>query len=316
MKNIFKAALIFLLLLMTSASDMTHAQEFSSAVNPAVLEIEAEAPARVQAPITLRNLSDEAGIYRIYLRPFKAGSELNGEPNFDPELNNEYSDFFNNVAIYDGGNEVTEVRLGPRENKDLNLIISLPSASEARDYYFTVIFLTSNEPINESTTNQIDLRAGVGTNVLLSVGSKQQSMGRIASFSVPRFITGGPVKIEVELANHNDFFVTSQGNVIIKNMFRQAVGNLEFGPVNILANSNRLVSNTNNQNSPVLIWDEKFPIGIYTADLTVALSDKGPLLKESRLFLAVPVKALIIIIAVTLLLIWIFRSARRKSNEV
>jgi hypothetical protein len=271
-------------------------------------------PSEIQAPLTLKNLSDQPQTYRIYLRPFEAGSELNGEPNFDPQLVSEYSDFFSKVALFEAENQVTELRLGPRENKNLSLRINIEAGQQPQDYYFSVVFLSTNEA-SEPQTNQVDVRAGVSTNVLLSVGTKQHSEGRIASFSTPGFITEGPVEFEVELANHNDFFVTSEGNLIIKNMLGQAVGSLEFGPMNILANSNRLASNSKNLSSPMLIWDEKFPIGIYKADLTVALSDKGPLLKESKIFLAVPIKAFIVIIAIILLTIWLFRLAKKKANE-
>lgn len=291
------------------------AQQFSAGVNPTILEIEAVSPADIVAPIRLENASDQTITYGIFLRPFKAGSNLNGEPNYDPTLATEYEQFFSQVQVFDGANPVTEISLGPKEKKDLSLRIKLDSMTQAQDYYFTIFFLSKAEA-SAPDSNQINLRAGIGTNVLLTVGTKSQPEGRIASFSVPAFSTKGPIQFSLELANHSDFYASPKGSVVIKNMFGQAVGNPEFGPTNILANSNRLMSNNGNEANPRLIWNNDYPIGIYKAELAVAMSETGPLLNESKMFVAIPVKAVIITVAIILFFIWLIKSVRRKSKEI
>jgi hypothetical protein len=290
----------------------SYAQEFSTGINPPILQIEAETPSNVKAPITLQNLSTQPVTYSIFLRPFKPNSEKNGEPNYDPSLNSSYQDFFEHVSLQADSKTITELTLSPGESKDLTLRISLPEGFKSSDYYFTIVFL-SDDTKTETGTSTAGSRGAVGTNVLLSVGSKSNPQGRISAFSAPKFVTHGPVPFTLEIANHNDYFISSKGNLVVKNMFNQPVGNLDFGPVNILANSNRLIGNNNNEENPVLYWNEKFPIGIYRAQVNVALSDQGPLLTKTITFVAFPIQAFAVIIILALMSSWLIRRARKKA---
>jgi len=290
-----------------------HAQEFSTGINPPILLIEAESPAKIEAPITLENQSDTNTTYGIYLRPFKANFDMSGIPNYDPELMSKYESFFKKVQVQAGDEDVTEISLAPKESKDLVLKIEVEASEPPADKYFTIIFLANPEE-KESETNLSGARGGIGTNILLSVGPKDKPEGRIASFKAPFFVSHGPVPFELELANHNDYYVVSEGNVVIKNMFNQIVGNLEFGPINILANSNRLIGDTNEANAK-LWWNEKYPIGIYQAQVKVALSERGPLLMQNISFIAFPVELVIAIFIIIIALIWIIRRVRKKASE-
>lgn len=315
MKNLkLKISLLLAIFFVLSITSAAYAQEFSTGVNPPILQIEAKTPSNIKAPITLQNFSTQPITYSIFLRPFKPNSQKNGEPNYDPSLNLNYQDFFEHVSLQADSKTITDLTLSPGESKDLTLRISLPEGFKSSDYYFTVVFL-ADDTKTETGTSTAGARGGIGTNVLLSVGSKSNPQGRISAFSVPKFVTHGPVPFTLELANHNDYFVSSKGNLIVKNMFNQAVGNLDFGPINILANSNRLVGNNNNEENPVLYWNEKFPIGIYKAKANVALSDQGPLLTKTITFVAFPLQAFAIIIILALVFSWVIRRARKKTLE-
>ena len=96
----------------------------------------------------------------------------------------------------------------------------------------------------------------------------------------------------------------------------QVVGNIEFGPVNILASSNRYITNSDeNGSEPKLIWNEKFLLGIYKAEVNVALTDKGPLLKDSITFFAFPLELVLGIIVVIVLVTGLIRRARSKTED-
>jgi len=314
MKNKLKIALILLTTSYLLLAAPARGQEFNTGINPAVLQMEAETPSLIKVPITLQNLSDQTITYGIFLRPFKASTDKSGEPNYDPALMNEYKSFFSNVQVNDENNIVTEITLPPRQNKDLTLRINLQKDEKPGDRYFTVVFLSQGKEA-ENQGSAAGARGGIGTNVLLTVGTKSQPEGRIANFSVPRFVTRGPVDFTIDLANHSDFYVTTNGNLVIKNMFGQPVGNLEFGPFNILAGSNRLASNNEDLSNPKLIWNEKFLLGIYKAEVSAALSDRGPLFKETKTFIAFPLELGLGIILVIIASTWLFKRARKKNQE-
>lgn len=310
----FKIFFLFLVLgIVLIFKTSAWAQEFSVGINPPVIQIDAKAPARIKSPVTLQNSSDQNITYGIFLRPFKANADKNGNPNYDSTLSNEYKDLFSHVEIKDSGKTVTEVALAPGESKDLSLNVSLPDGFKPGDYYFTIVFLSQTN--SKSQGNSFgEIQGGIGTNVLLTVGGeKKPSEGRIALFSSPSFVSHGPISFTLELANHNNYYVSSNGNIIIKNIFNQPVGNIEFGPVNILANSNRLIGNNGDENNPKLVWNQKFLIGIYKAQANVALSDRGPLLTQTKTFLAFPIQGFLVIIIVILVISWLIKSARKKS---
>jgi len=289
------------------------AQDFATGVNPPILQVTAEPPAKVSAPISITNLSEENTTYGIYLRPFKASFELNGVPNYDPELNKEYENFFKNVQISDNDKYLTKIRLSPRETKDLELRIQVDSDETAEDRYFTIVFLAEEED-EEAKTSAASAQGGIGTNVLLSIGPKLEPKGRIAKFSTSRFTIKGPIPFKLELANHNDYFVESEGTVVVRNMFGQIVSALEFGPLNILANSNRLVIN-DEEPEPALWWNEKHPIGVYKAEVRVALSEHGPLLVDEIYFFAFPLQLVIVLTTTLVVLVWLVRRARKKVSD-
>lgn len=312
----FRASCLIILtscFMLLASTRFALAQDFATGINPPILQITADPPAKVSAPISITNQSEKNTTYGIYLRPFKASFEMNGVPNYDPELNREYEDFFKNVQINDGETDITEIRLSPGETKDLELRIQVGSDEPATDRYFTVVFLAEEEN-EEAETNVTGARAGIGTNVLLSIGPRLGPKGRIAEFTTPRFTTKGPIPFRLELANHNDYFVESEGTVVVRNMFGQIVGALEFGPLNILASSNRLVIN-NEDPEPALWWNEEHPIGVYKAEVRVALSEHGPLLVDEIYFFAFPLQLVIVFTAALFALVWLIRRARRRVSD-
>ena len=309
--SMFLIVLFAFCFLFLASSRLALAENFSTGINPPLIRIEAEAPARISTPITIENKSDKTVTYGIYLRPFNAGSNLNGVPNYDPELINNYKDFFKNVQVGNGKEDITEISIPPKESRQLDLRISVKSDDPVQDRYFTIVFLADeNNPELESTI--AGARGGIGTNVLLSTGARNEPQGSISEFNTPKFIGKGPVPITLELTNSSDFFMSSEGNVVIKNMFGQIVGNLEFESLNILANSSRLVTNSDDSK---LWWNEDYPVGIYKAEANIALSEHGPLLVKQIYFVAFPLQIALVLILILLVLAWLFKRARIKASE-
>lgn len=160
---------------------------------------------------------------------------------------------------------------------------------------------------------------GVATNILLSIGPKTKTTGAIEDFSTSLFQPEGPVAFNVKIKNTSSHFIYPKARILITNMFGQTIGKVDLLPVNVLSNSVRslpsieqfaalqrledskqgktkedketlkTLETLETFNSSVAIWPEKFLLGPYTATLTVAFSDEGPLYTRSILFIGLPV---------------------------
>lgn len=292
------------------------AQSVSVGIYPPIIQMEMEPPAILNNAITLQNGSDQTITYSIFLMPFKPSGSKNGELEYDKSKLSEYKDFFKGVQVSDKNKVISEIKLGPKQNKELTLRIAVAKGHPPRDYYFSVLFI-SQEGTGSKENSFVGARAGIATNVLVTLGPKTKSQGHIKEFSLSRFVTRGPVNFTLSLANTSPHYLSIQGNVLVRNIFGQTVGNINLVPANVLANSERFLESENNPDSfsPKLIWNENFLLGIYTADLTVALSEEGPVLKESVTFFAFPLELILGLLAGLILTIGIIRRVKRKQSE-
>ncbi len=298
-----KIKILLVVFLILGSVTKANAQEISVGVDPSILQIEATSPSLVKSPISIENQSNQNVTYSIFLVPFKASSLANGQPEFERDLLDSYKDIFGRIKVSDENGTLTQISLAPKQKKDLTLSIRLKDGEPPKDYYFSVIFVS--EAVGEANKESfVGARAGIGTNVLLSIGPKSPAKGHIEEFNSEKFSTKGPKEFRLKIRNESSHFVNTSGNLLIKNVFGQTVGNINFVPANILSNSSRFIESDNNKNitNPKIIWDEKFLLGIYKAELTVALSEEGPIFKDTFTFFAFPVEligGLLIVILVT-----------------
>jgi len=131
--------------------------------------------------------------------------------------------------------------------------------------------------------------------------------------------------------NTSDHYITPKGDIVITNMFGQNVGKINLLSVNILSNTVRRIPDSAQSNPdskdyqtikaivdknqyPVAVWPEKLLIGPYTANLTIALSDTGPLFKKSIVFFAFPTEYLLGLLAIIIVIIFIILRVRQKIS--
>ena len=312
---IFKILLLFAICYLLFAIGNANAQELSVSLDPPILQIEASPPSLIKNPISIINQADQSVTYSIFLLPFKAKSSNNGEIEFDSSQISEYKNIFDNVKISDENKSITQITLAPKQKKDLILSIRIPENEPARDYYFSVIFISEAGKVRDQNS-LVGTRGGIGTNVLLSIGPKSPTQGRIEEFSAPIFVTRGPVRFRLNVVNQSKHYISPEGNILIKNIFGQTVGNINLPSTNILENSGRFIGSEDNLSStePRLVWNEKFLLGIYKADLTLALSSDGPIINKSIRFFAFPLEAALGIVLTLVLLIGMVKRAKSKSS--
>ncbi|MCL5435289.1 MAG: hypothetical protein M1405_02785 [Patescibacteria group bacterium] len=304
--------------------------QVSLGVFPPILQIQATPPTDIKSKILIENLGNDPVDLRIGIKPFTASDSENGQVTYLSDFSYVDPFIFDKMQILDQDTSIDSITLSPGQKKELMLEIALPQGEPLGDYYFSIVFISSNQPAK--TANVSGQAAGIATNVLLSVGPKGMTQGNIEEFSAPLFVPSGPVPFTVRVRNTSDHFITTKGNILIKNMFGQTVGNVDLLPVNILSQSVRSIPDSLQSptattpasfksyvlslKSPAAVWPETFLFGPYTATLTIALSDQGPLYRRTVSFYAFPTETLFGILIIILIITAIIIRVKKTANKV
>jgi hypothetical protein len=233
------------------------------------------------------------------------------------------------IQVFDNDNVIQTLNLAPKQKKDLSLGIEIPKDEIKGEYYISLLFTSNSQ--TKISNNSSQATAGIASNILLSVGPLGQTKGNIEDFSAPPFAFKGPVPFTVRIKNTSDHYITPKGDIVITNMFGQNVGKINLLHVNILSNTirripddtqtgknskdyDRIKAVVEKSDFPVAVWPEKLLVGPYTATLTLALSDSGPLYKKSILFFAFPAEYLLGLLAIIVVIIFISLRIRQKIS--
>ena len=295
------SALLIILLL---APKIINASGYSLSIYPTIIKIKANPPALVKTGIRIKNLSDYPVDLGYVLKPFVADDNNFGQVKYllYKDYTAKNTNFLKRVRILEDGQEVSRITFSPKQEKNLTLLINIPSEEEATDHYFSLVFLTQNQERVDSSYSQII--EGIGTNVLVSV-NPQEYKAKIADFSAPPFVSEGPIKFNIEVENTGQNFITTSGYIIIDNIFRQTVGKIDLKPANILKNSALKISKDN------AVWQEKFLLGLYSAKLYLGYGDSLSLYRETR-FMAVPIKTFILLTIAGFMITFIKNRSRTR----
>ncbi len=309
-------ALIFAFFLLFNAAKAS-ASGLSLAVFPPILQIQAVPPANIKSPITLINNSDTTLNLNILIKPFTAAKSEDGKITYLP-TNKPFGDdplILNKIQILDNNRPVKDMSLAPGQKINLKININIPKSEPFSDYYLSIIFVSKANLRDQKNSNTTTNLAGIATNVLLSIGSKQPTkpQGIIKEFSAPFILERGSVDFTLRVENTGKHYIAPYGQILITNMYGQTVGKVGLLPVNILANTTRAVPssplpttyNLTPAAYPVAVWPEKILLGPYKAVLTLALSDQGPVFHKTIYFLAIPTQAIIGFLLVILIIILI-----------
>lgn len=301
--------IIILFLALHINTPSAHAQELSLGIYPPILQIEANPPAKVSTPINLQNQSNRPVDLVIKLKMFRPSDSEDGSPVYLSDEEQSKFKIFEKIKILEDKKEIKSISISPEQSRDLTVSIDLPKDQERGDYYFSILFISKDNINLDSTSSQAI--GGIGANVLLSVGPKGATTGNVVEFSSSFFKSRGPSEFKLRVYNGSDHFITPQGTVSIKNIFGQTVGDLELKPLNILSKSTRQL-NDKKSTGNTIIWPEKFLLGVYAADLTVTLSDQGPLLRKKITFVALPIEILSGLILAAVFALFLIKRVRER----
>jgi len=329
-------SVITFLCLSTFLCTSAYAQDQQVKVTPAEFRIEANPPADIRAPFIIENQSDTPITYTIGYKLFSRANSQNGSVVFlnNTEVPSEQDQkIFTKMQVVDQDNiSLDSIQLGPKQSKRLQLRITLPSEEPIGDYYFSLLFLpqsvtdqTTSNGTNSNQSSSSTLQAGIGINVLLALGQKTAPQGLIDTFSTPWFRQSGPVPFDLKVTNTGIHYNTPSGEIVIKNIFGQAVGKITIPPTVILAGTTRNLfgtskssSQTNQDDSIALsqtIWQENFLLGLYSANLTLSMSEQGPVYSRTIHFVAVPLLALLIFSAFLIILLLSYGRIKKQLKN-
>ena len=331
-KFFVKISLAVLIIFLLIPKVSVNAQSVSLGIFPPIIQIQATPPTDVKSKILIQNLGTEAVTLSIGTKPFLAKDTGDGQVYYPTDYGSLLADpfIFNKMQVLDGDTSVDQITLAPQQKKELTLEIALPTGEPAGDYYFSIIFRSPETQLpNTNTTTTV---AGIATNVLLSIGPQGPTQGQIEEFSAPTFLGGGPVPFDVKIRNTSDHFITTKGEITIKNVFGQTVGKVDLLPVNVLSDSVRSIPDSmqgpqgnpssqlknyySNLNGVRAVWPETFLFGPYTATLTVALSDQGPLFRRNISFYAFPLYSILAIIALIAIIVIVITRVKDIREKV
>lgn len=314
---------IFYFCFLSIGANSVFAQEVGLRSYPSLIKLTSPNPAEQTANITIENLTDNSVALETQIRLFKAGSKELGDVELLDNTENP-NGILQKIHIFNGENEITGLTLGPKQKRQLKIKIDLADIKEARDYYFSVIFLTKPQDFTPTEIDEKDsknsfstISAGVGSNIIVSIG---QSTGQpnplaIEEFSTSKYSQSGPLPFTLKIQNNSSNYVSPKGEVSIKNMFGQTIGNVDLPKSNILANSSRYLYTTDKSSStPTLVWKEKFLLGFYEAKLSIQAADTDQPITRTIRFFVFPAKFLIILILCIGLILAISRRVKQKMS--
>lgn len=264
--------------------------------------------------ITIQNPTDVATTAKPVVNNFVASDDQSGEPRLILDENSQQPK--NNFKTL--VNPIPDVQLGPKEKKDVNVNIAVPSDAGSGGYYGAIRFV----PSNTTQSSNVGLTASVGTIVLVTVpGNLHEQLDLQQLYSAQNgnkkvFFRNGEVQLVTVLKNSGDIHVKPFGKVTVKKTFGGQVADFEFNNsdprANVLPDSTRKFVNT----LPKQV--QKF--GRYTVTINLGYSQgSGQLITSNTTFWYVPPVYMIAFVAIIVLIVaaifWLVRKSRARRQH-
>ena len=299
------------------------AEGVSTTIEPTTLQIRATAPADIKTPITIKNTGNDPLTLQIRLVRFRDSGEGTGTIVYDTSLLSDepYDQFLTNIQVLIENQPVTSLTLEPQQTRELTLAIPILQEEKTQDQYFSLLFLsnTDNQQQDDSTdeiTATTTFSTGIAVPVTLSINQNNQKMGFLREFSMPVVQQKGPIPFTIDVSNTGNHFISASGVLLITNMFGQTVKRIDIPETTILAGSNRILGEKDNNGYPKVIWDEPFLFGFYTATLAVGIEPEQSLYTQKSSFLVLPIWSIIgLILGIIFLTFFIVKVKHKLSQQ-
>ena len=324
MKKPIAIVIILFIISFLPTSQAAFADSFSFTISPSVTTIHITQPGTIETPLILQNKGSNAQTLTILFKAFTFSNKQDGIVQYQASaLSQKEKNFFQHVALFENNKAVSVVTVAPHQAKSLMLHLSVDNLIQ-EDHYFSIIFKEDRQ-INPKTISS-QIQGAIASNILVSTGADQKPKAEVNTFTSPFFIEKGPVPFSIKVKNTGVHFVSTHGYITITNLFGQTIGKVDLAPVNILANTARLIPGQSTHATPnlsttqefpqsIALWPENVLLGPYTATLHLSLSSNGPILTSTHTFFALPINALLIIIIIILFFLLVQKRVKKYLNS-
>lgn len=295
----------------------------SLSIYPPVIEVQTTPPSSPLVPIVIQNNNSEDVTLQIELIPFKTNN-ISGQIILMPEEIHKgfYPYYKDKIQFLVDSKKTNSISLQALESKEVDLNINLAQGDPPGDYYFSIVFISSGNTTEGTNVSRIP--TGIATNLLLSIGPKDEASGGISQFSTSSFKNAGPVNFVLKLHNASKHVINPTGSIEISNIFGKKVGSVKILPQFVLARSDRFLLD-NDQGSPSsnlttelndknlqVIWPEKFLLGFYKAKARIQLEENESILTSNTYFLAFPLYLFFPLVAAIFVALSIYLRVKNK----
>lgn len=301
----------FLLIILTIvlfglATTKSFAKANSLGIYPPIIKIEAISPATIYVPITVSNLEESPVEVQISIRQVKFGP--NGEPSLVlyKDYTPEDSDMAKRIELKEDIQTISKTVLSPFQSKQFKLKIDIQQNQKDRDFYFSVVFLTSEADKSENSHSVEQI--GISSLVLLSIGKGGEAT--IDTFSSPLVTTEGNLKFTATLSNQSKHFVTLNPTIDIKNIFGKTIEIIKLKETTMPAGSEAEL-NYPGKNLGIQT-NSKYFFGPYNATLRLNPGHKGPSGSKELSLMVLPGRSIVLITFLILVLIFIVIRVKKK----
>ncbi len=324
----YSAILLFLTLFLASCEQI-QAQEFSLGVYPPVIQATTLPPTVIKPEISLSNKTASELVLGIELKPFRPSGKGDGSITYPSSKSLPEYLIFPKVKFIENEEEQKSITLGPKQTKNIKMQIDIDRDTPLSDYYFTVIFLTQNSDTEQK--EDIQIPAGIGTNVILSIGQNRTKSIKVELFSSPKIISSGPIPFTILVKNSGENLITPSGNVEIQNMFGKAIEKVPILPEYVLADSSRFLVEENYSsrsaslkefvdtldNKNVLLINKHGLFGKYEAKINGhILEDANITFTSSLVFYVIPVPYIAAVAVCLIITIIIILRLKKKKKKI
>lgn len=186
------------------------------------------------------------------------------------------------------------ISIKPKDQVDIPFTITVPKNASVGGHYAAIFF----RAVVDSTQGTIGSIPRVGALVIFNVNGVVNKGGELQSFSAPKFVNNGPVKMELTLKNTGTTHYTPQVSVSVQNIFGPHADVPAEQDKLIYPGVSRVIDAT---------WNKSYPLGFYL--LTANFTDgNGVLHTQKSWFIGFPWEyvliAFLILVAIRYLMIY------------
>lgn len=271
--------------------------------------------------IGITNPSDMPLTARPIVNDFLPSEDEGGEPRLilDADTVLPRHDFKSLVS------PLEDIVIPPRQEKRIDVTISVPSYAEAGGYYGAIRFVPV---IPTEEGRNVALTASIGTIVLVTVPGELRQQLDLVQFSAAQgktargFLVGGDVSVLTRLKNSGNIHVQPFGKVQVVNMFGKTVHEYEFNQADTSGERSSVLPDSIRKFVDDLPKEKKL-LGRYTIKMNLTYTTGGGEIISANstfwyfptaVFFGLLLLLLVIVVAINFL-VYRFRKKRKTTHR-